>query len=197
MRHAEGIRREWQNRDADWSRDPDARSDRDELLCRAGLRKATNESTRAPQPALMAQALRMLEVLAQRQYAQFCKATINDEVVSFASAEAKFNALADAWLNYQSGRSRLDFMHPAYQQIVGMGPQAVRFLLREVEQQSGHWFHALKQIAGHSPVPAESRTDFDAVVRAWLEWGRLNGYWPNKDREGQLVDVEPAAPQRR
>lgn len=171
MRHAEGIRREWRNRDADWSRDPDVRSDRDELLCRAGLRKATNESAPAPQPALMAQALRMLEVLAQRQYAKFCKATIDGKEISHANAEAKFDGLATAWRRHNRGRSVTDYYHFAHLQIVGMGHIAIPFLLERVRNGENFWYMALKAITGQSADTADMRGDASAIRTAWVEWG--------------------------
>ncbi|NET62495.1 MAG: hypothetical protein F6K47_42285, partial [Symploca sp. SIO2E6] len=37
-------------------------------------------------------------------------------------------------------------LHPAYQQIIGMGEAAVPLLLRELEKKSGRWFWAIKSI---------------------------------------------------
>jgi hypothetical protein len=43
-------------------------------------------------------------------------------------------------------------IHPAYQQIIGLGQPAVPLLLREVERRSGRWFWALKSITREDPV---------------------------------------------
>jgi hypothetical protein len=67
-------------------------------------------------------------------------------------------------------------MHPAYQQIIGMGERVVPVLLRELERRPNHWFWALKAITRQDPVPDEARGDFDAMVGAWLRWGRTQGY---------------------
>lgn len=71
-------------------------------------------------------------------------------------------------------------MHPAYQQIIGMGPVAVPLLLRELEHQPDHLFWALKAITGEDPVPLEDRGWVDRMCRAWLKWGEKHGYerWP-------------------
>ena len=65
--------------------------------------------------------------------------------------------------------------HPAYQQIVGMGPGALPLILRELEDRGGHWFWALKAITGVDPVPPEERGRVQAMGQAWLHWGREQG----------------------
>lgn len=104
------------------------------------------------------------------------RATMDEHTSEFSSLEEKFYWLADKWLDSQSGRSRIDFSHPAHLQIVGMGAPAIPFLLREVAARSGQWFEALRAIVGSSPTPPESRCDMEAVRSAWLKWGSENGY---------------------
>lgn len=53
--------------------------------------------------------------LAPRDMLPF-RATLDGQVLVFSTAEEKFNALANAWLNSQGGRARLDFSHEAYLQ---------------------------------------------------------------------------------
>lgn len=67
-------------------------------------------------------------------------------------------------------------MHPAYQQIIGMGPSAVPLILSEMKKELGHWFWALKSITGEDPVPPEQRGRIKEMTKAWLRWGRENGY---------------------
>ncbi|MEW6668329.1 MAG: hypothetical protein AB1512_24205 [Thermodesulfobacteriota bacterium] len=62
-------------------------------------------------------------------------------------------------------------MHPAYQQIIGMGPLAVPLILNEMQTKPGHWFWALKSITGEDPVPAEKRGKMKDMTNAWLSWG--------------------------
>jgi hypothetical protein len=103
-------------------------------------------------------------------------ATIAGKELPFDSTAAKFRALAEEWLEAHAGRSRTDFAHPAYLQIVGMGSEAIPLLLGEVKERSGHWFTALRSIVGTSPAPPEIRGDYEAVTQAWLNWGTENGY---------------------
>ncbi len=66
--------------------------------------------------------------------------------------------------------------HPAYQRIIGMGPDVVPLLLRELEKEPDHWFRALQALTGADPVPAESRGKVREMAAAWLHWGREQGY---------------------
>ncbi|MEM6452226.1 MAG: hypothetical protein AAF703_18175 [Cyanobacteria bacterium P01_D01_bin.105] len=67
-------------------------------------------------------------------------------------------------------------LHPAYQQIIGMGQPAVPFLLREVEKKSGRWFWALKSITREDPVPSSDRGRTRKMIEAWVTWGKEKGY---------------------
>lgn len=67
-------------------------------------------------------------------------------------------------------------MHPAYQQIIGMGPTAIPLILAELKKKPDHWFWALKSIIGEDPVSPEQRGRIKDMVEAWLQWGREQGY---------------------
>lgn len=62
-------------------------------------------------------------------------------------------------------------MHPAYQQIIGMGPDALPLILRDLADEPAPWFWALRAITGEDPVPEAERGDVDRMVEAWLSWG--------------------------
>ena len=89
-----------------------------------------------------------------------------------------FEQLADEWVRERPGGLDLHFTteHPAYQQIIAMGPAAVPWLLQRLSERPDHWFTALHRITGASPVPPESRGRFREMTAAWLEWGRQQGY---------------------
>jgi hypothetical protein len=44
-----------------------------------------------------------------------------------------------------------------------------------MEDRGGHWFWALKAIAGVDPVAPEDRGRVEAMREAWLRWGREQG----------------------
>lgn len=66
--------------------------------------------------------------------------------------------------------------HPAYQQIIGMGPIAIPLILSEMKKKPGHWFWALKSITGEDPVKPEQRGRMKEMTEAWLRWGKNQGY---------------------
>jgi hypothetical protein len=67
-------------------------------------------------------------------------------------------------------------MHPAYQQIIGMGPIAIPLILSEMKKKPDHWFWALKSITGEDPVLQENRGQIMQMTKAWLRWGIEQGY---------------------
>ncbi len=66
-------------------------------------------------------------------------------------------------------------MHPAYQEIIGIGRAALPLIFRELEQKPHHWFWALRAITGEDPIPAESRGNILEMTDAWLQWGKEHG----------------------
>ena len=68
-------------------------------------------------------------------------------------------------------------MHPAYQQIIGMGATAIPLILSEMRKKTGHWFWALKSITGEDPVKPEHRGRIKEMTEAWLRWGKKQGYY--------------------
>jgi len=105
--------------------------------------------------------------------------------VSWIEAESpplteRFEALAEAWKSTKGPSSTIAdrALHPAYQQIIGLGPGAVPLLLRELEREPDHWFWALKSITGIDPVPESDRGNVAAMTNAWLKWGREHGWLP-------------------
>jgi hypothetical protein len=94
------------------------------------------------------------------------------------TVEEKFQRLASVWraeTAYVSSSSEL-VAHPAFREIVGMGPAVIPLLLRELENRTGHWHRALRQITGADPVPPADRGNLDKAAEAWLRWAKEQGY---------------------
>jgi hypothetical protein len=92
--------------------------------------------------------------------------------------EEKFQRLAAVWhakTAYVSSSGDL-VAHPAFREIVGMGPAVIPLLLRELENRTGHWHRALRLITGVDPVPPADRGNIDKGAEAWLRWGKEQGY---------------------
>ena len=67
--------------------------------------------------------------------------------------------------------------HPAYQELIALGPVALPFLFRDLEQTGdGHLSKALTALTGAHPVPPEDRGQVRKVADAWLRWARESGY---------------------
>ena len=67
-------------------------------------------------------------------------------------------------------------MHPAYQQIIGMGQTVVPYILSELAKKPGHWFWALKSITGEDPVQEDQRGNLKKMTKLWLKWAKEKGY---------------------
>ena len=94
--------------------------------------------------------------------------------------ETRFRALADQW-HWETGplsSSTAIAAHPAYQEIIGMGPAVIPLVLRELQERGGHWFAALRALSGENPVPREYAGRIPKITELWLEWGREKGYIP-------------------
>ena len=92
--------------------------------------------------------------------------------------EQRFRELVRQWkgaTEFMSSSTEM-VLHPAYQQIIGMGPSALPLLIAELRRDPDHWFAALKSISGDDPVPAEDRGKVPRMVQAWVSWGEKRGY---------------------
>lgn len=93
------------------------------------------------------------------------------------SPRARFDELVARWKSetqFESSSTKL-FLHPAYQQIIGMGPEALPLLLGSLEEGPEHWSWALKAITGEDPVPESARGNLRQTADAWLTWARRAG----------------------
>jgi len=91
---------------------------------------------------------------------------------------AAFRQLADGWrvgTRYLSSTTEIA-MHPAYQRIIGLGPQVIPLILTELAKQPEQWFWALTALTGEDPVTAADKGRPRAMADAWLKWGRENGW---------------------
>lgn len=93
------------------------------------------------------------------------------------SLAQRFQTLAKAWRDECDHLSSIREMvlHPAYQQVVGMGPSALPFIFAELERRPDHWFWALRAITQEDPVPPEHRGNVAQMTRHWLEWSERKG----------------------
>ena len=98
--------------------------------------------------------------------------------VRAAELQAEFERRATEWKRDTAHLSSPNMIteHRAYQEIIGMGKDAIPLILRDLEETRAQWFWALNSIAGESPVRPEDRGDVDAMAAAWLDWGKRRRY---------------------
>lgn len=92
--------------------------------------------------------------------------------------KSKFDELLARWKSERprfSSSTESLVNHPAYQEIIGLGPAVIPFILDEMKREPDYWFWALATLAETNPVPLESRGDLDKMTKIWLDWGRSNG----------------------
>ncbi|MGH9690448.1 MAG: hypothetical protein ACRD4C_05055 [Candidatus Acidiferrales bacterium] len=119
-----------------------------------------------------------LQTLSQQTSRQRGVASGPPEQTERCDIEPEFNRRVREWKRDRNSSSLSSVItsHPAYLRIIGMGPDALPLVLRELEKELDHWFVALQSISGEDPVPDESRGDMMAMTRSWVEWGRKKGY---------------------
>lgn len=90
----------------------------------------------------------------------------------------RFYSLVDIWQREtQLSSSLAEFvMHPAYQEIIGMGNLAIPLILAELKERPNHWFWALSSITGENPIKVEQRGKLKEMTQSWLDWGKEKGY---------------------
>src|ERR1044071_9655 len=155
---------EWVQRESVWL--PPSEANR--LSSKFGLEPSQEESGE------QAMKIRLVEYLEQKlEIKRFFEEKRKTEEAKKA-LEEEFRRLADEWIvdtMFISSPSD-KFLHRAYLEIIGMGKDAIPFLLREVREMSGHWFLALRSITKQDPVQPEDTNDMTSMARAWLQWGR-------------------------
>jgi hypothetical protein len=94
------------------------------------------------------------------------------------TVEERFRRLAAAWHRDTDYLSSMDEAnsHPAYQEIIRLGPAVVPLLLHDLAEHHKHWFAALEAITGARPVPATAAGNIPRMAEAWLRWAKDNGY---------------------
>jgi hypothetical protein len=96
-----------------------------------------------------------------------------------ASLAGEFRSLVEKWNEDTFAISSLTkiYAHPAYQRIMAMGTAGLPLVLRELQENQGNWFYALKFMAGKDGENVAAGIDnFEDAKAAWLEWGYRNNY---------------------
>jgi hypothetical protein len=96
--------------------------------------------------------------------------------------EAMFRQLVGQWRLERGASSSTTeiLLCPSYQNIIGMGPQAIPLILAEMESEGDdpdQWFWALQVLSRDNPVREEDEGNFRAMAGAWFGWARKRYFW--------------------
>ena len=102
--------------------------------------------------------------------------------------EIEFNELASQW--YRETRMlsfvRQKVSNICYQNIIGMGKEALPFIFKELSKGKGDWIYAIERITRvtekNNPVPVGA--SYKEAIAIWMQWasdnGHLNKTWNRK-----------------
>jgi len=90
--------------------------------------------------------------------------------------ESRFRALADQWRRETGALSvtTKKITHPAYYQIITLGPRVIPFILKELNTRPAHWFTALEALTGIDPVLPQNQGRYGLMQQDWLNYGRTH-----------------------
>jgi len=89
----------------------------------------------------------------------------------------RFDQLAAEWKErsrFMSNAAQMAMLRP-YQQIIGMGREALPLILEELQRQPMQWFWALEAITAENPVSPEAAGNVRLMAQAWIDWGKKHG----------------------
>jgi len=93
--------------------------------------------------------------------------------------ERTFQALKDSWQNETTSLSSTNeiIYNENYQHIIGLGPDVIPLLLRDLARTQNFWFWALMMISRENPVNEDDAGDIEKMTKSWLDWGHRKGYF--------------------
>jgi hypothetical protein len=94
------------------------------------------------------------------------------------SIEERFKKLAKEWRDetWFSSSTKDRIEHPAYQKIIKIGPEVIPFLLKDMQNNYTHWFHALHVLTGEDPTDPNHPGNVMLMTEEWVKWGYRKGY---------------------
>ena len=110
---------------------------------------------------------------------------MNNEIMlrvwNCSSVEERFNSLVKKWkeeIAYTSSMTDIVY-NTHYQQIIGMGYEALPYIMRELREDTNWYFYALQMITGFCPhIPEESRGKLNDLTKIWLMWYYAQLWYP-------------------
>ncbi|MFC4231250.1 hypothetical protein ACFOW1_05070 [Parasediminibacterium paludis] len=103
--------------------------------------------------------------------------SLNARPRKISKVEKQFYELAQKWKNETAVYSTVyhKTINNNYLGIIGIGYEAVPFILKDLQKSADHWFIALKAITKENPVPREDMGNMHKMKEAWIQWGINKG----------------------
>lgn len=129
-----------------------------------------------------------LQMLSSTQRSEMAMPLLGFEKLINADIAAliKFRDLSQEWKKQRGAMSSITAMSMLrpYQQIIGMGSDALPFILAELRREADdpdQWFWALSTIAEANnlappQIGVNIQGDYQAMAQVWLEWGESHGH---------------------
>lgn len=98
----------------------------------------------------------------------------SQRIKSLSRMMAIFSSASMKWkeeTKYCSSMTKI-LLHPAYQRIIGLGPDVVPFVLRDLADTGAHWSWALQALTGENPVAPENEGRPKRMAEDWIKWGK-------------------------
>ena len=124
--------------------------------------------------------------------------TVHDVAVHYAAAASRtvftrkhlFDQLSLEWHEGTRPTSSLSEIqvYPSYQRIIGMGRDALPYIVDALRRQADHWHWALFAITGENPVPSGAEGNLELIRVAWLLWASRDSR-ATASRDAQLSEA--------
>ena len=93
----------------------------------------------------------------------------------------RFHYLVSQWRKERGATSSITemVMCRSHLHIIGTGPVAIPFILREMEDEGDDpdmWFVALQMLTGADPVTDDARGNFKKMAVLWFDWAHRHGH---------------------
>ncbi|HZV03649.1 MAG TPA: hypothetical protein VE999_01035 [Gemmataceae bacterium] len=111
------------------------------------------------------------------EWPEGCRVVI-EPAANEETLKERFRRLSAVWQKetaYLSSMTEASH-HPAYQEIIHLGPDVIPLLLRDLQAHHTHWFAALHALTGAEPIDPSVAGNVPKMVDAWLCWAKEHGY---------------------
>ncbi len=108
---------------------------------------------------------------------QVIRARLNEAAWRIIVMAQDFKRMAQKWKDETTFMSDPDgIISNRYYQAIIAQPGNLPLILRDLQENGGEWFEALRLMTNEDPIDPAIYGDYDLMREAWLNWGRSKGY---------------------